>query len=522
MNVTSLQYYSGPASEKSAISQKLQDDEIAFRAYMDRCKAERKAQKQQEAIARPKKKRKTPQPTRRARSTPPMKWLRQLICPLLYGDLTRDGVRPSVTKEAFVGRWNFKWGLPSLPNYGLLDHFQGNETHYFLGNGRYWAKRTLVMIDIDVLKSKKLGTPEGARKFAEHLKTIWPNLYCEPSTNGNGVHGYFVLWKRQCGAVQVNKALKRLEKWLRSEAKKINADIEQVEIKGTCPEIEFAEGLMRSVKYGYFAKLPRDVSRFEEWERTTMLRVADLESKTFDVPVVLEQECVKHPELPATLPLPETVKPAKKSASVTTAGSVSGRVISEDELASIPQFERLYREWVGPAGLKARKFTVTEHDFAVAMVLLRHFKADPNVDGSLPCRRVEKIWTALFNAVDIDRPWNHHRWKAIRDFLSGNGHIDWTDHRYEYGVVVQDGTVKKGIACKWSITDEYEWTLEQVSSLPAFKRGEASFVDTAIRDLIPKQGNGENLRPIPFLLRVEREQKFWFRAYEACENFCAA
>ena len=48
MNVTSLLYYSGPASEKSAISQKLWDDEIAFRAHMDRRKAERKAQKQQD------------------------------------------------------------------------------------------------------------------------------------------------------------------------------------------------------------------------------------------------------------------------------------------------------------------------------------------------------------------------------------------------------------------------------------------------------------------------------------------
>jgi hypothetical protein len=498
------------------------DDEIAFRAYMDRRSAERKAQKQQEAIARPKKKRKTSQPTRRAKSTPATRWLRQHICSLVYGDLTADGVRPSVTKEAFVGRWNFKWGLPSLPNYGLLDHFQDKETHYFVGNGRYWAKRTLVMIDIDVQKSKKRGTPEGARKFAEHLKTIWPNLYCETSTNGKGVHGYFVLWKRQCGAVQVNKALKRLEKWLRTEANRINADIEQVEIKGTCPEIEFDARLMQSVKYGYFAKIPREVSRFEEWEKTTMLRVADLESKTFDVPVVLEQECVKHPELPATLPLPETVKSAKKPASVTTAGSVSGRVISEDELASIPQFERLYREWVGPAGLKARKFVVTEHDFAVAMVLLRHFKADLNVDGSLPCRRVEKIWTALFNAGDVSRPWNHHRWKAIRDYLSTNGHIDWTDHRYEYGAVVQDGTVKKGISCKWSITEDFDWTLERVSSVATFKRGETSFVDSPVRDLIPKQGNGENLRPTPFLLRVEREQKFWFRAYEACENFCAA
>ena len=46
MNVTSLQYYSVPAPENSALFQKVQEDEAAFRAHMDRCNAERKAQKQ--------------------------------------------------------------------------------------------------------------------------------------------------------------------------------------------------------------------------------------------------------------------------------------------------------------------------------------------------------------------------------------------------------------------------------------------------------------------------------------------
>jgi hypothetical protein len=65
------------------------------------------------------------------------------------------------------------------------------------------------------------------------------------------------------------------------------------------------------------------------------------------------------------------------------------------------------------------------------MVLLRHFKADGNFDKSLPCRRVAELWTGLYEAGDIDRGWNHHRWKVIRDFLSARGHIDWTDNRYE-------------------------------------------------------------------------------------------
>src|SRR5437868_3396365 len=111
------------------------------------------------------------------------------------------------------------------------------------------------MIDIDVLKSQQKGTPEGARKFAEHLKKIWPDLYFEPSTNGKGIHCYFTLWKWQVGADCVNKALKRLEKWLRAEARKTNADIELVEVKGTCPVIEYEDRKVKAIKYGTFAKI---------------------------------------------------------------------------------------------------------------------------------------------------------------------------------------------------------------------------------------------------------------------------
>lgn len=507
-----LMYYSGPAQEKL-------DDADAFRKYMDEKQRQRKLARNQRRnvgkkpqpmqTSRPKAKYAN-KPRRRAAATPATIWLNSLICPWVYGEKTPVGVRPSIEIEKFVQRWNQKTGLRQIANYRLLDHFGGDGTLYFFGQGYKKAKRSLAMIDIDVLKSKGLGSPEGATKFAEHLKHIWPNLYFEVSTNGKGIHCYVIIYKFQSEAFEVNKALKRLEKWLRVEAKRVNADIELVEVKGTCMDMTFEYGKLQAVKYGMFAKLPRDVSRFSEWQKTTELRVVDLYGKRFDV----DQQAAT---MTTPVPKPGIVKQCHSS------GSVSGKIISEEELASIPQFERLYGEWVGPVGLKARKFRVTEHDFAVAMVILRHFKANPNNDGSLPCRRVAELWTALFDDEDVQRPWNHHRWKAIRDFLAARGHIDWSDHRYDYGTVKNDGQGRnKGIACKWSITDEYDWTLEKVASLSALSRGEASFVDTRIRSLIPTQGNGENLRPTPFPLRVELEQKFWFRAYDACEHLCAA
>lgn len=527
-----LKYYSVDAIETSALDAPNLTEDIAFREYLDQKQLQRKlARKLAMAPGTSKKRRKKAGKKRRAKATPEMKWLKELICPFVYGEKTPVGVRPSITKEAFIGRWNMGLGLPSLPNYKLLDHFLGKETLYFMAHGWEKVKRILVMIDIDVLKSLGLGTPEGARKFAAHLKTIWPDLYFEVSTSGQGIHGYFILRKRWADAKQTNAALKRLEAWLRAEAKKIGADIEQVEIKGTCLDLTLEDGLAQCVKFGVLAKLPRDVARFAEWQETTVLRVQDLERSQFDVN---ENEVVAPAPEPVMdepvevmkWPTPKAETSTKKVKKAIVAGSVSGKFINDDELAAIPAFERLYREWVGPNDLMARKFRVTAHDFAVAMVLLRHFKADPSWNGGLPVRRAGKLWKGLKDAGDTDRGWNHHRWKKIRDFLSARGHIDWTDHRYEVPTVVKDENGKKdqkkskrGIACKWAITDEYDQWLERVALITAPNIGEASSVDTGFRKLVPPQGNGKNLRPISCQLR---ELRFLQRAEAACDLLFAA
>jgi len=286
------------------------------------------------------------------------------------------------------------------------------------------------------------------------------------------------------------------------------------------------------------AKLPRDVTRFAEWQQTTVLRVQDLERSQYDVteePGVVQKPIVSdsvplREESPAVVQWPLVKAPARKETKPVS-GSVSGKFIGDEDIEAIPAFERLYREWVGPQDLMAGKFRVTAHDFAVAMVLLRHFKAQPNNDRTLPCRRVQELWNGLKEAGDIDRAWNHHRWKAIRDFLSARGHIDWTDHRYEQPGMVKNevgewsrskdknGKSSRGIACKWAITDQFAHWLERVSLMAASKQGEASLVDTNFCKLVPAPGTGRNLRPVASQLVHLR---LLLRAEEACDLLCAA
>lgn len=491
-------------------------EEARLTEYLGRKCRERRERRRLQAAPRATTKARNKSPGRRAKVTPAMVWLRSLTCPLVYGELTPDGVRPSNTIKQLQSRWNLDGPLRKLTNYQFDDHFRRAGTYYFFGNGSPKAGRTLVMIDIDVQKSLGLGTTAGAVAFAAHLKhTHWPDLYFEPSTGGNGIHAYIVVEKLGADAVAVNSALKRLQDWLRAEAKLVKADIELVEVKGTCPVIQFRYRFMHSVRYGTFAKLPRDVTRFPEWESTTVLRIADLQSGRFDVP-----DEVVEPSASIV-----STRPGKKVK--TTPGSVSGKLISEEELAAIPKYEAFAGELTGGTTLMARRWKVTDHDFAVVLLLLRFFHANPNPDGSLPTARAEGMWTGLYSAGDVQRPWNHHRWEAVRNFLSAEGHINWIDHRYEYGRTVE-GRYVKGVACKFTITEAFAAALERITSVSttvAGSPGGASFVGTAInaiKKLVPKRGAGRFLVPTRFPIRAENERFMLKRAFEACEHLCAA
>jgi hypothetical protein len=361
-----------------------------------------------------------------------------------------------------------------------------------------------------VLKSLGLGTPQGALAFAEHLKRVrFPGLYFEPSAGVKGIHGYIIVRKLGRSAKEVNAALHRLQDWLVAEAKRVNADIELVEVKGTCLDVTFNYGMMETVKYGSFAKMPREAHRFQEWQNTTVLSLAELEGSQFEVNT--------QPEIFA-IPTSTVKKPKKKI----LAGSVTGSFITDEELACIPRYEALYNQMTSGKNLKARNFSVTAHDFAIALLLLQFFKKNPNPDDSLPTKRVAKLWTALYRAEsEVQRPWNHHRWKAIRDFLSMRGHINWTDNRYQYGEKVE-GDFVPGIACKFTITDEFAESLDMIVAVKATSTGGASFVDTAFTAFVPSKGIGRPLFPEPFPIRAEMERLFWKTAYEATETLWAA
>lgn len=402
---------------------------------------------------------------------PPATWLRKLTSPLVWGERVGSRTFPKMRKEEVVACYNSFGYVRRMRNEDYRNHAAGHETLYFQGNS--FGDRTLAMIDIDVNKSLGLGSTEGAIAFVQYLKEhFFPDLYWEMSTGGKGVHAYVVVDKTGVSARHANDSLRTFERWLRRRAE--GFDIELAEIKGHCPEVVYDGRKIKVMKFGSMAKLPRhldDPDRFATLLNTTAVgweELRNLPEWDFDRPEAALQ--IQAPIIPtgrvAHGPMPKLIR--------ATSGSISGKHVSPDDLSRLPEYKRIAESYLRGENLKAGRHAVTAEDFAVAFLLLKFFKENPNPDGSLPQARVRKLWKALYREGDVGRGWSPNRWTVIRDKMSEWGLLDWVDDRYQPGYWLGDEW-QPGRACKWGITDEFYEVLE---SGIGSSNGGASFVNT--------------------------------------------
>jgi hypothetical protein len=324
------------------------------------------------------------------------------------------------SRKQFVSKRRF---LPRLTNECYDNHRTGFDTFYFQGSGQSSVAETLVMIDIDCLKSLGLGSKEGAHRFADHLREeFFPDLYFESSTNGNGVHGYFVLHKLGLPAKTVNAQLRVFEKWLKQEAKKVGADIEGVEIKGTCPVFEWKDRKLVKITAGTNAKLPRGDIR-----ATRHIDITDLAK---------------------FVPVEEQAPVVRRCPTVSSSASWRPQAIKPADLADLPRLKEIAVKLGLPKGKCSGRVAVTFEDVAVFLLLLRFFTSNMNENGALPWARFEGLWAALYHAGDVERAFNPKRFAAIRNHLSslvvdGEVLLEWEDETYSLGR-----------ACKWRASEK--------------------------------------------------------------------
>jgi hypothetical protein len=349
----------------------------------------------------------------------------------------------------------------------LIDHADNVCTYYFAGAQERAKRRTMFMLDVDC---KRQGTAEGAKAFLEYLASreckkeygIWfPNLYVEASTNGRGAHGFALLEKQGAIPEEINPALlRRLMPFLNRIAQEQEFTlgrsgdepmIEFVEAKGTLPIITWGNewGEVLHYQSGTLAKIPREgQQRFAELQATAVITMHDL----------------------MALPLAPKARPKVLSCPVTatqqddppvsglhfTEGSISGRHFGADLLAGLAvggQFHTVAETLLNghPLNTSGRQ-AVTVEDVAIALIVGEFFTNHMEANGAMPTARWRKMWTALYEGGDINRAWDHHRFKAIRDYLSSLGLIEWQDNTYVLGWRDGRGEYHKGQSAKWKLS----------------------------------------------------------------------
>lgn len=413
-------------------------------------------------------------------------WLKKRISRVAYGEKTNVGIRPNISKKLLIK--NNKLLIRRLPNKKILDHIENKKTIYYYGNGKSSNEETLVMIDVDVQKKNNLGSTQGALDFINHLKIKFPKLYYEASTNGKGIHAYFILKKLNVSANIVNKTLKNFENWLKKEAEEIKADIEIVEIKGLCPEILYKENKITNIKYGTLAKIPRNLSILSSTDNQ-FISIKDIEKEySFEKKIKNKKE-----------------------------GSISNKLFSDEDIKNLDKFKEIFNKLTDNHKLKARNHVVTEDDFAIALLILLFINKNPNKDGSIPTERVRSLWISLYKFNNVKRNWNHHRWKVIRDLLSMKNLIDWTDNKYEFG---NKSNNQKGIACKWKLSKKLLKTVQYLCFPDAQLRERASLMDTDSVEIDKIKEDNRYLKPILRFLRTINYEDMLTMMFSRMETLC--
>jgi hypothetical protein len=83
-------------------------------------------------------------------------------------------------------------------------------------------------------------------------------------------------------------------------------------------------------------------------------------------------------------------------------------------------------------------------------------------DGTMPTTRIKVIWDRLLAEGEIDRAFDYHRWKVIRDLIEANDGLEMDDRHYYTGFVNHQGHEINGMAAKWKLAD---WLVEKLDEI---------------------------------------------------------
>jgi hypothetical protein len=244
-------------------------------------------------------------------------------------------------------------------------------------------------------------------------------------------------------------------------------DIEHIEVKGKVYERNEENGQLLSVKCGDLLKCPTE----DKYVDQKPISFEELKALVASLPVT-----------PYAAPAATPVSPQSPKATKRKAGSFHARTLTDEQIANLDTLALKVDAWFkdrprtapGRHAITARRFA----EILTALVVL-----EPNADGSNPYKRHEKFINAMCDEGHFEHRYRHEVYKAVRDYLSHCGLLNWQDHTYSFG----DGT-SKGRACKFKAAQELVEAVTNV--LDGLTKQQSTLITTSIR---------LNVYPVPVL-----------------------
>ena len=374
---------------------------------------------------------------------PAATFLRKITDPYIYG-IKRNGEPQAYaridTLEAYLNERNYgyKW-----KDADFLDHCAGKKTLYFYGKNQcHLGKKgddellpeecIMPYFDIDVGKSRGIGTPENAAKAMKFLENYFPGIYSEDNRRA-----FPLIYNDGYDQEEVKTTFSKLERIFNDLLTK-HCGIEKFEIMGSfCDICNGGYKTWKVLGYGVLGKLPTQLlERFDEFYCQPIIRMSSLVKLAADTPMPkVEREEV---------------------------GSTTNIILSKNQLEMVPEVMLQYKNMAyrcmafrttDPAG--GRKVSPVKFQAAFTILSACHLK--PNKNGQLPTARIAFLWQYLYhNGYEEIGHFHGSVWKCLRDTMEDCGYLDMIDERYWF---TQDGT--PGKAMEWSLKPEFSHDFKQ-------------------------------------------------------------
>ena len=145
------------------------------------------------------------------------------------------------------------------------------------------------------------------------------------------------------------------------------------------------------------------------------------------------------------------------------AGSTAAHPITKDEIEAISgPYLDFARSWIPESVETSSRAKVEPADLAIALPIVKYCSQKRNADGTMPTRRIKVIWDRLFAEGEVDRAFDYHRWRVIRNLIEVQGGLEMEDRHFYTGFVNEAGTLIKGLAAKWKMAD---WLIEKLEEI---------------------------------------------------------